>query len=771
MQSSFWKSRTFRFWVVCYVIILLMPITAGIALYYYTADTLTHKAYENGRMNVRQVSTVVDEQLKTVSNIGNTIYISSTLARMKYITLPFNAQKYYETHERAKYLANFTTQQALVKYIYAYCGDLECLLDSGHIYTRDNQLSKVITQRIGLSESDFLALMKQNHLRDFYVLNGGKSMIMVQTLGARGNQPVVTLIIVLNADSIHNLLMRTSETTNGSAYMLLPSGSIFGDRAAGDPVDYNALSTQYSEGQGTSDGLVVTYADSSVTPFRFVLSVPSVTFLKDITDMQLAFLYFAFGTLALGLMAAYLLAKHNYKPLQQLKQAAQIPDKDSDDFTALGSKLRELLSADDQMHTEIEQLSRVANTQLFTSVLSGNLNALEKNRRKQLDGIFTGNVFVAALVDLETSEAQATPEGSKAMLGTLNLLASECAGQICQCEIQPNNDAYAAIFCFDDSVSHNDAQFAVQQICEQMVKHAVEQPELATLSIYVGDAIDGIDNVHLSYHNALQAREYAEFVTETEKRVILYDETMFSSDIAWQDYDIVDAERQFTSLMMEGNYSQGEQMLREIMAYYNCRDGMSLYVMRCRMFGVMNMMLNVLHEVEPDLGTSFYEETNPVARLLSARTRQELEDVIFEVIDRLVGRQESKTPDIQGKLTQIEHYIAAHYFDVGLGVKQVADAFNLSLPYLSRIFKKEKGIGLLYYINSYRVQKAKEIMESDQKATVAEIAGRVGYNSSQTLIRIFKRYEGTTPGQFQTGRTDGDDAEDDDEGADGDPEE
>ncbi|MFH1879670.1 MAG: AraC family transcriptional regulator, partial [Bacillota bacterium] len=34
-------------------------------------------------------------------------------------------------------------------------------------------------------------------------------------------------------------------------------------------------------------------------------------------------------------------------------------------------------------------------------------------------------------------------------------------------------------------------------------------------------------------------------------------------------------------------------------------------------------------------------------------------------------------------------------------------------------------------------------------ATVTEIAGRVGYNSSQTLIRIFKRYEGITPGQYQ----------------------
>jgi two-component system, response regulator YesN len=769
MQSSFWKSRTFRFWVICYVIILLVPITAGMALYRYTADTLTQKAYDNGRMSVQQVCNVVDEQLKTVSNISDTICVSSTLVRLKYMSLPFNAHKYYDIHTRAKYLANFTTQQALIKYIYVYCSDLQCLLDSGHIYTRDNQLSKVVNQRIGLSDQDFQALMEQNHQRDFYVLNQGKSIIVVQTLGTRASEkrPIITLVIVLNADAVRNLLVKTSDTVNGSAYMLLPSGSVFGDYAVDDPVNYSDLSTLYGEGQGTKDGLVVTYADSDVTPFRFVLSIPSTTFLKDITSMQLAFLYFAVGTLVLGLMAAYLLAKHNYKPLQQLKQAAHIPEKSIDDFTALSSKLNELLNAGDQMHTEIEQLSRAANTQLYTSVLAGNINALEKNRRRQLDGIFTGNVFVAALVDLGEEEASATPESSKAVLGSLNLLASEYAGPSCQCVIQPNNNAYAAIFCFAGNVSHNDAQFAVQQICDQMIRHAMEQPALAAMSIYVGDAKDGIENVHLSYNNALKAREYAEFVTETEKRVILYDETMFSSDIAWQDYDIVDAERQFTRLMMEGNYSKGEQLLKEIMAYYNCRDGMSLYVMRCRMFGVMNMMLNVLHEVEPDLGTSFYEETNPVARLLSARTRQELEDVIFEVIDRLVGRQESKTPDIQGKLTQIEHYIAAHYYDVGLGVKQVADAFNMSLPYLSRVFKKEKGIGLLYYINNYRVQKAKEIMEIDKNASVAEIAGRVGYNSSQTLIRIFKRYEGTTPGQFQTEIAD--DGENDETDEDDDP--
>ncbi len=753
MQSSFWKSRTFRFWVVCYVIILLIPIAAETALYLNTTDVLTRKAYENGRMTVSQVSNVVDEQLKTVSNVSDTICVSSTLIRLKYLSLPFDAAKYYEVHQRAKYLSNFTVQQALIKYIYVYCSDLECLLDSGHIYTRDNQLSKIIRQRIGLSEERFYALMAENHLHDFYVLNDGKTVIMLQTLGtwASEKRPVITLITVLNADAVSDLLAKTSETVNGSVYMLLPDGTVFGDYAQGDPLDYDGLSALSGEGQITGDGLVITYADSGATDFRYVQAVPSATFLMDISRMQLSFLYFTIGALVLGLLIAYMLAKHNYRPIQELKQTANLPEMLSDDFSALSSRLKELLSAGDQMHTEIEQLSQAANAQLINSLLSGNLNALEKSRRSRIDELFTGNVFIAALIDLGADPVGVTPESRKAVTGSLNLLVSECAGRACECVIQPSGDAYAAIFCFAGDENHNDAQFTVQQIGERMVQHAVEQPALAAMSVYVGDARDGLENVHTSFSNALKAKEYADFIAETEKRVILYDATMFSADVAWEDYDIVDAERQFTSLMIEGNYSQGKQVLREIMTYYNCRDGMSLYVMRCRMFGVMNMMLNVLHEVEPDLDPSFYEETNPIARLLSTRTQQELEDVIFEIIDHLVGRQESKTPDLQGKIVQVEHYIAAHYFDVGLGVKQVADAFNMSLPYLSRVFKKEKGVGLLYYINGYRMQKAKEIMEIDKAATITEIAGRVGYNSSQTLIRIFKRYEGTTPGQFQAG--------------------
>ena len=66
---------------------------------------------------------------------------------------------------------------------------------------------------------------------------------------------------------------------------------------------------------------------------------------------------------------------------------------------------------------------------------------------------------------------------------------------------------------------------------------------------------------------------------------------------------------------------------------------------------------------------------------------------------------------------------------------------------------------MLTWINQRRIEKAKQIIAADESITLADIAQQIGYNSSQTFIRIFKRYEGVTPGQYRAqlhdGRADG----------------
>ena len=57
-------------------------------------------------------------------------------------------------------------------------------------------------------------------------------------------------------------------------------------------------------------------------------------------------------------------------------------------------------------------------------------------------------------------------------------------------------------------------------------------------------------------------------------------------------------------------------------------------------------------------------------------------------------------------------------------------------------------VGLDDYINKIRVESAKKLLlESDEN--LADIARQIGYQTDNSFIRVFKRYEGVTPGQYK----------------------
>jgi two-component system, response regulator YesN len=753
-REHIWQSRTFRFWFISYILILLVPTLFSVSVYKYTADTLEQRTYDAGQMSIRQVCNVVDERLAQICSVSDNIYLSSNISRIRYLTLPFTGAKYYELHNRAHYLRSFTAQHNLIQYIYVYYRDMDCLLEADHIYTELNQLDKVITQRIGLSREAFDSLMQQTYLHKFLILDNEQSIVYLRTLDSRdyGKTPTITLIIVLNTDSINALLADTSTNSLGSAYILQSNNSACGQFGNSDPLEYQQASVQSGVINSHATGNVVAYDDSNITDFRYVLSVPYASFFRNLNTMHLTFFFCLVVMLILGILITYALVRKNYKPLRLLKQTAHVTEKGKDDFDVLSHKLSELMTSEEKMYEAVGRLNEIADAQLLHSLLIGDFNSLGKSQIEQFYSSFTGNLFVVALIHLDdcakNKQILQDMKGTDALSVLLNKLMADVCRGACEFVIRQDGEPYAAVFCFADGVNPNEAQVTARDNVTKLLQRLTQHLSL-TASVCMGDARPGIGGIHASCTNAIRAQEYAAFIAETDNCVVMFDESMFSTNVAWREYDIVDAERRFASLMLEGNYSSGEQVLHEILAYYSCKDGMSLYVMRCRMFGVMNMMLNVLHEAEPDIDALFYEETSPVEQLLSARTMKELEEAVFHIINHLIGHQECKTTDIKGKLIQVEQYVAAHYFEWGMSVQQIADNFGLSLPYLSRMFKKEMGVGLLDYINHYRVHKAMEIIGADESMTLSEVAEAVGYNSSQTFIRIFKRYEGITPGTYR----------------------
>lgn len=96
---------------------------------------------------------------------------------------------------------------------------------------------------------------------------------------------------------------------------------------------------------------------------------------------------------------------------------------------------------------------------------------------------------------------------------------------------------------------------------------------------------------------------------------------------------------------------------------------------------------------------------------------------------------------------KVREYIDRHYTENDIGLASVAEKFGVSKSYLSRLFKAAYGLGLLEYIQRKRVEAAKEILAKD---SVSSAAVKVGFYDTQGFVRVFKKLEGITPGEYKT---------------------
>ncbi len=99
------------------------------------------------------------------------------------------------------------------------------------------------------------------------------------------------------------------------------------------------------------------------------------------------------------------------------------------------------------------------------------------------------------------------------------------------------------------------------------------------------------------------------------------------------------------------------------------------------------------------------------------------------------------------KLRQILDYIN-EYLDQDLSLKIMAKEVGMSYAYFADQFKQAMGIPPHQYVNQQRIEKAKQLLK-EHKYTIAEIALESGLSSQSHLNKLFRKYVGTTPKNYQ----------------------
>lgn len=126
---------------------------------------------------------------------------------------------------------------------------------------------------------------------------------------------------------------------------------------------------------------------------------------------------------------------------------------------------------------------------------------------------------------------------------------------------------------------------------------------------------------------------------------------------------------------------------------------------------------------------------------------------IYELLLRLLNdiMDENKKGHIslsnKIKIKPIKEYIDQHYAEY-ITLDDLSKRFYINKYYLSKLFKEEYGFSVIAYLNHLRINQSKELLKTSYEK-IESISKICGIEDQSYFIRLFKKIEGITPGEFR----------------------
>ncbi len=90
------------------------------------------------------------------------------------------------------------------------------------------------------------------------------------------------------------------------------------------------------------------------------------------------------------------------------------------------------------------------------------------------------------------------------------------------------------------------------------------------------------------------------------------------------------------------------------------------------------------------------------------------------------------------------------YINPHLKSSDIAKSLSISTHQFSLFLNASLGKSFTTYINEYRVEEAKHLIQSNNKYTLEAIGNASGFNSKSTFFTTFKRLVGSTPSKYKS---------------------
>ncbi|GLX69318.1 helix-turn-helix domain-containing protein [Paenibacillus glycanilyticus] len=780
---SIWQKRKSIIvtWLMSYCAVLFVPILISLIVYSQSSAALRSEIHRANDALLKQVGYTIDNQVDEMKRLTMELTWNARLQTLMYSSRS-EADAQFDAYQLVKEFQTYQTSYASIDEFYVTWEREHAVLRSGNV--RDMKTAFATLHDTGqLSYDDWLAKVENSEHNQFTLLpltDAGDSQTSIAYIthlpkDLNGRQ-AGTVVVMTDLARFQDAIKSISGFSGGYVLILNRNNEVLlsnlpkkqGEEAVLEKVRSGGEQMPASMKSGDSE---IFYLQSFVSDLKYALVIPSSIYWQKAEYVRkLTLVSILISLMGAGVLTWFFM-RRNYSPIQQLVQS--LSDKNNEEEFAEWNELNFIQRAvsrtrseKDKIAMQLQMHQTVLRSNMLSRLLKGRMDspipyeeAFKTYRMEQISDQYAVILFV---VENDESLYEKLPgidenERRKFLQFIISNVVEELAGRY-------HHAGYVAevddmMVCL---VNLNDAAEGDTLYKQDLFEIATEaQRFLKRYDMDLTVAISGRHNtlagIAAAYSEAVDAMEYK--MVLGKKGIIAYEDILSNraDEVQFGYYYPLQAEQQLINLIKIGDFEQASSFMNDITDRNFRQPMMNVTLAKCFMFNLVGTMVKAMNELGDGKGSVLNDNPNWMNSILACDTvqemQQELHALLHDVCAFATVRLESnvtqeRADSIRDLSARVAAYIEENYSDSNMNVNTIGEHFDLKGSYLSKLFKTQTGEGLLDYLHKYRIQKAKHRMTQHQES-VSEVSRTVGYNDAATFIRVFKKYEGITPGKYK----------------------
>jgi two-component system, response regulator YesN len=147
--------------------------------------------------------------------------------------------------------------------------------------------------------------------------------------------------------------------------------------------------------------------------------------------------------------------------------------------------------------------------------------------------------------------------------------------------------------------------------------------------------------------------------------------------------------------------------------------------------------------------TNGFNSSEVYKEIMELHTLTEMAEILQQLIEQWsTAMYQRREKNYFSHVDQAITYMKENFHDSSLTLQRVAEVIHVSTPYLSNLFKLEKGFNFGDFLLELRMKRAMEVLSSEDIKT-SEVCDKVGYSNPQYFGICFKKFTGYTPAEYK----------------------